>query len=150
MRPESFHNTNTTIGRSYSASLKYRQACRSVVVAHKMQWIQHHHYLLVDSGPHQNYVEVERDFSDLPRKIEALIAQPELAERIANNSVSTFRDRYLSQAAEACYWRELWRNWGSIFKGSNATHIHSPRDESKGLRYESYVLLGSGEMMNFP
>ena len=35
---------------SYSASLKYRQACRSVIIAHKFQWIQHHHYLMVANG----------------------------------------------------------------------------------------------------
>ncbi|KAL4938981.1 glycosyl transferase family 90-domain-containing protein [Aspergillus oleicola] len=95
-------------GRSYSASLKYRQACRSVIVAHQLQYIQHHHYLLVASGPHQNYVEVSRDFSDLADQLEGLLGDPERAERIADNSVRTFRERYLTPAAESCYWRALW------------------------------------------
>ncbi|KAL4926119.1 uncharacterized protein BDV17DRAFT_293742 [Aspergillus undulatus] len=95
-------------GRSYSGSLKYRQACRSVIVAHQLQYIQHHHYLLVPSGPHQNYVEVSRDFSDLAERIEPLLDDPQRAERIADNSVRTFRERYLTPAAEACYWRALW------------------------------------------
>ncbi|KAG2414165.1 hypothetical protein HFD88_003356 [Aspergillus terreus] len=70
-------------GRAYSASLKYRQACRSVVVAYKLQYIQHHHHLLVSSGPEQNYAEVERDFSDLPGRTEELLLNPEKAQRIA-------------------------------------------------------------------
>jgi hypothetical protein len=62
-------------GRSYSASLKYRQACRSVIIIHKLQYIQHHHYLLVSSGPLQNFVQVERaedrrqQRQDLPRTL---------------------------------------------------------------------------------
>nr|OQO23612.1 hypothetical protein B0A51_08069 [Rachicladosporium sp. CCFEE 5018] len=101
-------------GRSYSASLKYRQACRSVIIAHKLQYIQHHHYLLSSHGSTQNYVEVERDFEDLPAKMEHLLANPAEAERIADNSVKTFRERYLTLAAEACYWRNLWGGYASI------------------------------------
>lgn len=40
-----------------------------------------------------------------------LLADPERAERIANNSASVFRDRYLTPAAQACYWREMIRAW---------------------------------------
>ncbi|KAE8396829.1 hypothetical protein BDV37DRAFT_289942 [Aspergillus pseudonomiae] len=106
--------------RAYSASLKYRQACRSVVVAHKLQYIQHHHHLLVASGPEQNYMEVERDFSDLPKRMDELLENPDKAERIANNSVKYFRERYLTPAAEACYWRSLWEGWAEV--SANVTH----------------------------
>ncbi|KKK25546.1 hypothetical protein AOCH_001369 [Aspergillus ochraceoroseus] len=134
-------------GRAYSASLKYRQACRSVVVAHKLQYIQHHHYLLVSSGPNQNYVEVERDFSDLPKQIDDLLKNVEKAERIAENSVKTFRERYLTQAAEACYWRALWDGWAEV--SSNVTrNVKRPAVE-RGLRYESFVLLESHDMLKF-
>ncbi|MCJ1232617.1 hypothetical protein MMC14_000570 [Varicellaria rhodocarpa] len=51
----------------------------------------------------QNFVEVERDFSDLDAKMEHLLAHPEEAKRVADNSVKTFRERYLTPAAEACY-----------------------------------------------
>ena len=97
----SSHNSNSLYkshehrgypGRVYSASLEYRQACRSVVVSHKLQYIQHHHYLLVSSGPQQNYVEVETDFSDLPKRMDKLLKSPEKAEHIANNSVKTFQE----------------------------------------------------------
>ncbi|KAF7585733.1 hypothetical protein BBP40_010183 [Aspergillus hancockii] len=119
-------------GRAYSASLKYRQACRSVVVAHKLQYIQHHHYLLVSSGPEQNYVEVERDFSDLPKRMDELLKSPDKAERIANNSVKTFRERYLTPAAEACYWRALWEGWAEI--SANVTRDVERPPVGRGLR----------------
>jgi hypothetical protein len=139
------------VGRSYSASLKYRQACRSVIVAHKLQYIQHHHYLLRSSGAHQNYLEVERDFSDLPQKIEALIKDPEEVRRIANNSVQTFRERYLTPAAEACYWRALWKGWAKV---APKAEIWSTDGEGKrrrrGVRYESFLLWESGDMLAFP
>ncbi|BCR89787.1 uncharacterized protein ACHE_50985A [Aspergillus chevalieri] len=131
-------------GRSYSASLKYRQACRSVIVAHKLQFIQHHHYLLVSSGPEQNYVEVERDFSDLADKLEPLVENPDAAKRIADNSVRTFRERYLTKAAEACYWRALFDGYGAVW---NSSGVRDARE--RGLRYESFVLLESSEMVEF-
>ncbi|PGH18224.1 hypothetical protein AJ79_00562 [Helicocarpus griseus UAMH5409] len=129
-------------GRSFSSSLKYRQACRSVVIAHKLQYIQHHHYLLQSAGLHQNFVEVERDFSDLSEKIEALLSDPELAKRIADNNVRIFRERYLTRAAESCYWRELWNGWDSV---TNFT----PKSDKEGLRYESFLLLDTTAMMTY-
>ena len=136
----------TQTGRSYSASLKYRQACNSVIVAHKLQFIQHHHYLLVSSGPNQNYVEVERDFSDLSDKIEPLVEDTNAAKRIADNSVRTFRERYLTKAAESCYWRALFDGYGSIW---NSSEIPVPDKRARGLRYESFVLLESPHMLEF-
>ncbi|EEP82810.1 conserved hypothetical protein [Uncinocarpus reesii 1704] len=125
-------------GRSFSSSLKYRQACRSVVVAHKLQYIQHFHYLLQSGGPHQNFVEVERDFSDLSEKMEELLADPEKARRIAENSVKIFRQRYLTAAAEGCYWRELWDGWASVSRGNSASN---DIPDERGLRYETFILL---------
>ncbi|KAJ5669888.1 hypothetical protein N7462_010958 [Penicillium macrosclerotiorum] len=135
-------------GRAYSASLKYRQACHSVIVAHRLQYIQHHHYLLVASGPNQNYVEVERDFSDLAEKIEPLVANTEAAARIAKNSVTTFRERYLTAAAEACYWRALFDGYGSIWN-SSVDPWSDRSGKERGLRYESFVLLESSNMFEF-
>ncbi|KAL4740579.1 glycosyl transferase family 90-domain-containing protein [Aspergillus similis] len=135
-------------GRSYSASLKYRQACRSVVVVHQLQYIQHHHYLLIPSGPQQNYVEVARDFSDLAERLKPLLDDPVRAEAIANNSVRTFRQRYLTPAAEACYWRALWDEYGNIFNSSQAQSGEG-RKRRRGLRYESFILQGSEDMLEF-
>ncbi|OQE42317.1 hypothetical protein PENCOP_c004G03981 [Penicillium coprophilum] len=134
-------------GRAYSASLKYRQACRSVVVAHKLQYIQHHHYLLVSSGPEQNYVEVERDFSDLPERMDELLENLDKAERIANNSIKTFRERYLTPAAEACYWRALWEGWAEV--SANVTRDVEQPPADRGLRYESFMLLDSSDMLKY-
>ncbi|EER25372.1 hypothetical protein CPC735_064720 [Coccidioides posadasii C735 delta SOWgp] len=133
-------------GRAFSSSLKYRQACRSVIVAHKLQYIQHHHYLLQSDGPHQNFVEVERDFSDLSEKMSELLANPEMARKIADNSVKTFRQRYLTRAAEACYWRELWEGWASASRGNP---MPDELPDERGLRYESFLLLESSDMMAF-
>ncbi|KAB8225585.1 glycosyl transferase family 90-domain-containing protein [Aspergillus novoparasiticus] len=135
-------------GRSYSASLKYRQACNSVIVAHKLQYIQHHHYLLVPDGPNQNYIEVERDFSDLESKIEPLLDDPSTAQRIANNSVRTFRERYLTKAAEACYWRQLFEGYGHVWNSSVPVWSDVYQRE-RGLRYESFILLDSQMMFDF-
>ncbi|CAL5871442.1 uncharacterized protein PFLUO_LOCUS5692 [Penicillium psychrofluorescens] len=135
-------------GRSYSASLKYRQACRSVIVAHKLQYIQHHHYLLMSSGPHQNYVEVERDFRDLGEKLDPLVRDTDAARRIANNSVKTFRERYLTPAAEACYWRALFDGYASVWNSSVSSWSENLHYE-RGLRYESFVLLDSQQMLDF-
>jgi hypothetical protein len=137
-------------GRSYSGSLKYRQACRSVIIIHKLQYIQHHHYLLVSSGPLQNYVEVERDFSDLPEKMANLLDHPAKAQKIAGNSVKTFRERYLTPAAEACYWRALWRGYAQV---SDRPELWVRRPdgtkETRGVRFETFLLLSSAEMLDF-
>ncbi|GFF44474.1 O-glucosyltransferase rumi [Aspergillus udagawae] len=130
-------------GRSYSASLKYRQACQSVLVIHKLQYIQHHHYLLVSSGSQQNFVQVERDFSDLPQKIQELLDNPAKAQRIASNSVNVFRERYLTAAADACYWRALLQAWAMASPGLTPKSALQNR-----LRYESFLLLGDSNMMD--
>ncbi|KAF7586521.1 hypothetical protein BBP40_008766 [Aspergillus hancockii] len=135
-------------GRSYSASLKYRQACNSVIVAHKLQYIQHHHYLLVPDGPNQNYIEVERDFSDLADKIEPLLDDPSKAQRIANNSVRTFRERYLTKAAETCYWRQLFEGYGNVWNSSVPVWSDIYQRE-RGLRYESFILMDSQMMFDY-
>ncbi|KAJ6117908.1 Lipopolysaccharide-modifying protein [Penicillium sp. IBT 18751x] len=103
-----------TEGNSYSGRLKYLQSCRSVIVAHEMAWIQHQHPLMRSSGPDQNFVMVKRDFSDLQDKITWLRTHDEDAQRIANNNVKTFRERYLTQAAEVCYWRRLVKTWAEV------------------------------------
>ncbi|KAL5340585.1 glycosyl transferase family 90-domain-containing protein [Aspergillus crustosus] len=146
-------------GRSYSASLKYRQACHSIIVAHELQYIQHHHYLLTSSGPNQNYVEVARDFSDLASQLEPLLEDAERAQRIADNSVRTFRERYLTGAAEACYWRKLWVGYGAVWNETETERAGIPiADDSRrgrsgngrrGLRYESFILRAGEDMLDF-
>jgi Glycosyl transferase family 90 len=103
-----------TEGHSYSGRGKYLQNCESVVVMHKLEWIEPHSHLLDPKGPKQNIVQVERDFSDLEDKIEDLLAHPADAQRIAENGVKMFRERYLTPAAQACYWRRLFWGWKEV------------------------------------
>jgi hypothetical protein len=100
-----------------------------------MQWIQHHHYLLRNNGTNQNFVEVERDFHDLSAAMEDL-----------------FRERYLTQAAEACYWRRLIRRWKDVqgfepvlymaeaggAKGKNEKS-RVKREQKRGVRFETFM-----------
>jgi Glycosyl transferase family 90 len=128
------------IGRSYSGSLKYRQLCRSVIVIHKLQWIQHYHYLLIANGTEQNYVEVNRDFSDLETKMEYLISHPEEARHIADNNVKTFRERYFTPAATACYWRALIHGWAaSSFQPEAFESTPEGVTRPRGMRFENFA-----------
>ncbi|KAF7596149.1 hypothetical protein BBP40_003048 [Aspergillus hancockii] len=134
-----------TEGRSFSGRGKYLLNCRSVVISHKLVWREAHHAALISSGPDANYVEVERDFSDLDRKVEYLIDNPETAERIANNAVETFRDRYLTPAAESCYWRHLIRQYASSCDFEPV--LHTTKEDGKkmprGTPFETWVLTAS-------
>ncbi|KAJ9191934.1 CAZyme family GT90 [Paecilomyces variotii] len=129
-----------TEGRSFSGRGKYLQNCRSVMVAHKLEWREIHHGALVASGPEANFVEVERDFSDLDDKMRYLIDHPEVAERIAQNSVQTFRDRYLTPAAEACYWRELIVQYASVCDFEPKIYSDIRAKKLRGVPFESWSL----------
>jgi Glycosyl transferase family 90 len=131
-----------TEGNSYSGRLKYLQACRSVIIAHKMDWIQHHHPLMHSSGSDQNYVEIDRNFDELEATILDLEKHDRAAERIASNNVKTFRERYLTPAAELCYWRHLIHGWAEVsfqpdfFKDVNGATVW------RGVPIESFLLEG--------
>ena len=103
-----------TEGRSWSGRLKYILNCDSVPVVHALDWTAHLYHLLVPDGPEQNYVAVRRDFGDLEKEITYLIDHPDVAQRIADNAVATFRARYTTMAAESCYWRALVRGWSEV------------------------------------
>jgi hypothetical protein len=126
-----------TEGRSFSGRGKYLQNCRSVMIAHKLDWIEAHHGALVATGPDANYVQVEQDWSDLGEKIEHLISHPAEAERIADNSVHTFRNRYLTPAAEACYWRKLINAYASV---SFEPSLLASDGSQRAVPFESFTL----------
>lgn len=81
---------------------------------HKSEWIELHTHLMIPFGPKQNFVLVERDFSDLETKMNELLRRPKDAERIAAEGIKVFRDRYLTPAAQACYWRRLFTAWRGV------------------------------------
>lgn len=131
-----------TEGRSFSGRGKYFLNCRSVLVSHNLEWLEAHHGAFISSGPDANFVEVERDFSDLDKKMGFLIDNPETAERIAENSVRTFRDRYLTPAAESCYWRHLIRKYAAScdFEPVLYETTRTGKKVDRGVHFESWIL----------
>ncbi|KAE8356741.1 glycosyl transferase family 90-domain-containing protein [Aspergillus coremiiformis] len=129
-------------GHSFSGAGKYLLNCRSVFVSHKLVWREAHHHIFIASGPDANYIEVERDFSDLNDKIEYFISNPEAAEQIANNTVAMFRDRYLTPAAESCYWRHLIRQYasGCAFEPLLYSTQADGKKQPRGVPFESWIL----------
>ncbi|KAF2450536.1 hypothetical protein P171DRAFT_348654 [Karstenula rhodostoma CBS 690.94] len=128
-----------TEGRSYSGRGKYLLNCGSVVIMHKSEWIEPHQDVYVKSGAEQNIVEVERDFSDLEGKMQQLLNQPELAESIANNSQKTFRDRYMTPAAQACYWRKLFHVWAGVSFRPEPFEVVNGKSRLRGVPFETFV-----------
>ncbi|KAL9096838.1 MAG: hypothetical protein Q9165_000802 [Trypethelium subeluteriae] len=146
-----------TEGASYFSRDKYLQNCDSVIIMHRRQWVDNHHHLLITEGLDQNVVEVERDFSDLPLKMDYLLSHPIEAERIANNGAKTFRDRYLTPAVQTCYWRRLFRRWREVSfepylyddleEEDAVTSQFSTKKKLRGVPYETYVRTAFNDYM---
>ncbi|KAF2401047.1 hypothetical protein EJ06DRAFT_556497 [Trichodelitschia bisporula] len=128
-----------TEGHSYSGRGKYLLNCHSVSVVHEPEWIEPHTHLFIPSGPQQNVVAVRRDFKDLNKQMKSLMRQPERAQQIATNSVATFRDRYLTPAATACYWRDMFRAWASVSFEPQLFEIVEGERRERGVSFESWV-----------
>ncbi|KAK8210111.1 hypothetical protein M8818_003598 [Zalaria obscura] len=115
-----------------------------VTVVHELEWIANYYHLLVAEGPDQNILGVKRDWSDLEEKLDYYLEHTEEAQRIADNGVATFRDRYLTPAAEACYWRRLFDGWAEVSFTPEAYETVTNEDgveESKwrGMSFEEFV-----------
>lgn len=65
---------------------------------------------------------------------------PEDAERVAENSIRTFRDQDMSNGAETCCWRELIRAWAEV-----TDNVDEPTGKELGVRWESFMLMGQLE-----
>jgi len=81
---------------------------------HDLDWTTHFYHLLQPHGYEQNYIQVKRDFSDLEERVKWFMGHPREAQQVADNSVATFRSRYLTPAAETCYWRRLLDGWSEV------------------------------------
>lgn len=75
--------------------------------------------------------------------MEYLRTNDQIAMDIAERNVRTFRERYLTSAAEVCYWRKLIRGWAGVsfepefYKVDiNGTGVR----EWRGLPFESFAL----------
>lgn len=146
-----------TGGNAQAGRLKYLWNCNNVVVAHESSWIEHFHHLLAPSGDYQNYVKLKSDFSDLRKTMKDMLQPETLQDRgrlIADNARKMFRERYLTPAAEACYWRALIRGWASVqgFEPQLWTESEQPdwheggseiriRRRPRGVPFESYALM---------
>lgn len=104
----------------------------------------------------QNYIAVRNDFSDLEEKIKHYLARPALAERVAKTSAATFRDRYLTPAAEACYWRRMIRSWADCqaFKPEQYDDVRQPDGSvwkrQRGVDWEAFLVRDPGFKLEFP
>ncbi|KJX94909.1 hypothetical protein TI39_contig4150g00008 [Zymoseptoria brevis] len=141
-----------TEGNTYSGRLKFLLNCHSILFSHKLDWIENYHHLMQPTGELQNFVQVKRDYSDLPKKITRLLDPKEVqrTELIADNARKIFRERYLTPAAEACYWRALIRGWASVqdFEPSFWWEVTETTAEGKTLKwkprgtpFESYAIM---------
>ncbi|TPX30013.1 hypothetical protein SmJEL517_g06296 [Synchytrium microbalum] len=110
-----------TEGWSYSGRLKYLLQCRSIVVMHPLNYIQHFHHLLNgnDSSPDQNVVQVSLPFGKhLDEAMNSLLSKRETdwEEKVLSNSWDNLREKYLTPAANNCYWRRQFRAYGALQK----------------------------------
>ncbi|KAM0755593.1 hypothetical protein T439DRAFT_320292 [Meredithblackwellia eburnea MCA 4105] len=122
---------------AYSGRLKYTLACRSVTVSHKLKWIQHFHYALDsdDHSPNQNIVELKSDgWDDLPAAMDSLLRDQKRAQKIASNALRTMRDRYLTPASVACYWRRVLAEYASLQQFQPTI--------GDGVDYPSFLMVG--------
>ncbi|KAK4690016.1 hypothetical protein P7C73_g85, partial [Tremellales sp. Uapishka_1] len=127
-------------GWAYSGRLKYLQQCRSVIVTHPLEYIQHYHHLLISSekDPKQNIVEVPLPLEEhLPAAMEALLdpTNQERRERIVENSWRDMREGYISPAANECYYRYALRAYAEV-------QAFKP-ELGEGVPYESFLLMGT-------
>lgn len=70
------------------------------------------------------------------------------AQVIADNAVKTFRDRYGTPAAEACFWRRLINSWREVsfepevfHKASvNVSGLPTIETRLKGIAFGEYII----------
>lgn len=130
-----------TEGRSYSGRLPFLLNCDSVPIIHDLDWSGHFYHLLEPKGKKQNYIPAHRDFSDLEEKVEYLLDTPKEAERIIQNSIATFRDKYLTSDATNCYIRKLVERFSEVSFEPNATRPGGGEmdDRIRGVAFEAWV-----------
>jgi hypothetical protein len=133
-----------TEGTSWSGRLKYLLSCNSVIFIHPLKHYTHLYHLLEPTGSQQNYVPVKLDWSDLGSKVQEMIDNEDKAATIARNAKSVFRDRYLTPAAQTCYFRRLFHAWRDVaFEPETYELVPSktgqPVKRIRGISYEEYM-----------
>ena len=79
-----------------------------------MDWAEFATHLMRPDGPDQNFIEVARDWSNLPQKMNHFLRHSDDAKMIAQRSFHTFNRRYLTPAAVSCYLRRLFYGWAKV------------------------------------
>ncbi|SMR42860.1 unnamed protein product [Zymoseptoria tritici ST99CH_1A5] len=138
-----------TEGTTWSGRLKYLLSCHSTIVVHPLTFTTHLYHLLESDGPNQNFVQVRKDWSDLPKTMEALLADNTKAKRIADNAAAKFRDQYFTPAAQTCYFRQLFKVWSEMTPVPDPYEHETLEDGSvqktwRGMSYEEYVFYDKG------
>lgn len=126
-------------GLGWSGQGKYVRNCHSVVVSQRLEWREIYDSALVYSGPEQNTVRVADDWSDLEITMKTLLANTTMAKSIADNAKNMLHDRYLTPAAEACYWRRLIQGYASV--SFDPKLYEADGQTLRGVPYESFTLL---------
>ncbi|GAB7358531.1 hypothetical protein MBLNU230_g2594t1 [Neophaeotheca triangularis] len=114
MRMEDYCRYNfvlNTEGHSWSSRMLYILNCDSLPIIHELSWDAHFYHLL---EANVNYIPVANNFSNLEEQVLYYTAHKEEAQEIADNARALFRERYLTPAATACYWRRLLRSWRDV------------------------------------
>ncbi|KAK9899146.1 hypothetical protein P389DRAFT_140326 [Cystobasidium minutum MCA 4210] len=124
-------------GWAYSGRLKYLLACRSVVVAHEMQFIQHFHHLMDSqmNSTTQNIVIIPgQKWEQLPATMSTMLEDDDFSEALAERSHKFWR-YYLSPASIDCYWRYLFQRWADVQR-------FTPELKYEYTPYASFMLTG--------
>ena len=141
--------TNHKAGNSWSGRLRYLQNCNSISVIHNLAWIAHYYPVLEREGPHQNYIPVDRNFSNLVSQMDYYLSHESEAEALAAESTRTFRDRYLTPAAEACYWRRMFLEWRKVQNWEPSLYREERQEDGtvvlkqRGQSYERWAFRGN-------
>jgi hypothetical protein len=82
-----------------------------------------------------NVVFVSPDWSDLDSMITYLEENQDIAKGIARRQRDII-EKYLSPAAEVCYWRKLITGWSEVARPTEEW------DKFEGMRWETFSLMG--------
>lgn len=119
--------------------------CASVNVMQRPKWIHLYHSLMYskpmdkseESLPEfQNVMLVDNAGPHLEKGTPEFLRNTEVAKSMASNVVNTFRRRYLTEAAAACYWRELVHTYSEV---SYSPKVYDEKDPRRGEPLEKFL-----------
>lgn len=106
-------------GNAYSASLKYKLACASLVFVKRSPYYEFFYPGLID-GVHVVFIA---DVADLKQKLRYYSNSGFLQAQTIGKNAREFARTQLSQTALACYWNRLFTKYIDIF--ANGSHDES-------------------------